>query len=110
MTDGGAGVPSAAGVPGVESDAFSLFEAGAAGSVFEVAGDSLAGEGESSLMTGGAAVGSRIARSFSDDTVKVTRPGDWTDSSAVFSTLSDLRRSLEAAPVLLEGAMAACVV
>ncbi len=76
MTEAGAGVPPAAGVPGVESDAFSGFEAGAAGSVFEVAGESLAGEGESSLTAGGGAAGSTIARSFSGDTVMVIRPDD----------------------------------
>ena len=63
----GAGVPGA-GVFGVESEAFSL-ELGAAGSVFEVAGDSLLSlTGDSSLTDSG----STMRRSFSGDSFKVT--------------------------------------
>ena len=63
-----AGVPGA-GVLGVESEAFSL-EFGAAGSVFEVAGDSLLSlTGDSSSLTDS---GSTMRRSFSGDSFKVT--------------------------------------
>ena len=63
----GAGV-SGAGVLGVESEAFSL-EFGAAGRVFEVAGDSLLSlTGDSSLTDSG----STMRRSFSGDSFKIT--------------------------------------
>ena len=109
MVDGGAGVPLAAGVLGAESVEFSPFTAGR---VLEVAEESLVGE--SSLTAAGA--GSNRARSFLADTFIVTKPGDEVCSSATastfsplaaFSALSDLRRSFEAAPVLLEGGIVA---
>jgi hypothetical protein len=69
MTDGGAGVP-AAGVLGDESEAFSAFEGALAGSVADVAGDSLASlAGEPSLT---AEPGRTMARSFSRLTFRVT--------------------------------------
>jgi len=114
MAGCGAGVPLAAGVPGVESEAFSALEA-AAGRVPEVAGDpfeSLTGE---SSFREAAALGSKTARSRSGGTVRVMKPGDddlvalSADLSALsaLSALSDLRRSLAAVAVLPEGAMAA---
>lgn len=64
----GAGVP-AAGVVGVESDAFSALEFGAAGSVVEVSGDSLDLIGDSSLAKSGSTMG----RSLTGEVLMVTR-------------------------------------
>lgn len=97
VADWAAGVP-AGGELGVESDAISVLELGAA------SGDCLAGV--SSLTKSG----STMACSFWDDTLRVTmwvglgEPAPVTVATAV---LLDLRRSLAAAAFLLEGAIAA---
>ena len=74
MTDG-AGVPPAAGVVGLESEALSPLEVGAACRVADVAGDScdslMSLAGDSSLTDWG----SMISRSLPGETVRVTRPG-----------------------------------
>lgn len=98
-TDWAAGVP-AGGELGVESDALSMFELGAA------AGDSLTGV--SSLTKSG----STMARSFWGVTFRVTTWVDLGGDAAVTEeavvVLLDLRRSLAApAPFLPEGAIAA---
>jgi len=104
--DCGAGVP-AAGVFGVESDAFSV-EFVAAGSVVEVAGDSLASfTGESSLTKSG----STMERSFWDVVLSVmTRElleglPPVMAAVVVVAAVFDFRRSLDAAACLLEGGM-----
>lgn len=83
------GVPLAAGVPGFDSEALSPLDADAAatvsvGSVFEVAGDSLAGD--SSFTE----VGSTIFRRLTGDTLSVVRTED---------LLADFLRSLSFAGV-----------
>ena len=91
-------MPLPAGVAGFESETFSAIDAGAAGKVVEVPGDSsISLGGVSSLTDGGD--GSRMARSLSGETVSVTRPGD--------DLAPDFRRSLEAPAVVLpDGAIA----
>lgn len=118
MGSWGTGVLLPAGVLGDESDAFSVLAVGKAGSVAEVAGDSLAGD---SSLTGAVAVavalalaltlalalaGSRTACSRTTETFIVTRPGRSAALSAALSAFSDLRRSLAAAAALLAGGMA----
>lgn len=98
MSEAGAGVPLPAGVAGLESEAFSAFDAGAAGTVVEVAGDSSASLGGVSSLTDGGE-GSMMARSLSGETVRVTKPGD--------DLAPDFRRSFEAPAVVLpDGAIA----
>lgn len=75
----GAGVPAAAGVFGLESDAFSvLLEAGAAGIVADVAGESLVslGTGDSSFF-GSSSL--RVCLSFSGETTSLTIKLDLTE-------------------------------
>ncbi len=97
VADWSAGVP-AGGELGVESDAFSAPELGAA------AGDCLTGV--SSLTK----FGSRMARSFWGGTLRVTMRlglGDAAVVTAAAVVLLDFRRSLAAAAFLLEGAITA---
>jgi hypothetical protein len=103
----GAGVP-AAGVLGVESDAFSAREFVAAGSVVEVAGESFVSfSGESSF----AKPGSTMARSFWELVRRVTtREGleglpPVIVAVVVAPAVFDFRRSLDAAWCLLDGGM-----
>lgn len=103
MVDWAAGVPAAGGELGVESDAISVLELGAATRVAEVAGDCLAGV--SSLTKSG----STMARSFWGSTLRVMRRLDLEEAALVMAAavLFDFLRSLAAAAVLLEGGIAA---
>lgn len=109
----GAGVPLAAGVAGLESEAFSALETGAAGRVADVAGESFAslGVGVSSFTSDS---GSTIALSLSLGTFRVTvrvglsEPGSGLvlrRASVLPLVLPDLRRSLAMAVLLLEAAI-----
>ena len=104
----GAGVPLAAGVAGLESDAFSA----GAGTVVEVAGESL-----TSSLTGVSSFfrdsGSRMARSFRGLTLRVTMRDDVLSGVVLLRmgvllvvALLDLRRSFVMVAVLLPEAMA----
>lgn len=106
----GAGVPLAAGVAGLESDAFSALEG--AGMVVEVAGESLASSltGVSSFLSDS---GSMMARSFRGSTFKVTMRDDVFSGVVLLrmgvvlvTALPDFRRSLVIVAVLLPDAMA----
>lgn len=105
MTDG-AGVPPLAGVPGLESEPFSGFEAAGTGTGVEVEdGDSLASfMGVSSLLD--CEPGSMIACSRSRETFRVTV---LEDVLLLVAVADDLRRSLAGVADLLEGAMAFAV-
>lgn len=105
----GAGVPLAAGVAGLESDAFSALDG--AGTVVEVAGESLASSlsGVSSFLS---EAGSMMARSFRGSTLRVTmRDGVFSGvvllrmGVVLLTGLPDLRRSFVIVAVLLPGAM-----
>ena len=90
---------------GVESDAFSAFEFGAAGIVVEVAGDSLTSlTGVSSLIDSG----STMARSFLGVVLRVTTSVVLVVEVApvmAAAVVLDFRRSLDTAAFLLEGGM-----
>lgn len=104
IVDEGAGVPLAAGVLGVESEALSALEGAVAWSVALVAGESLAGD---SSLVEGSGVDSNSALSLLAGTLSVTTSDDCDELSSILSTLSclsDLRRSLGPA-FLLEGAI-----
>jgi hypothetical protein len=103
----GAGVP-AAGVLGVESDAFSAREFVAAGIVVEVAGDSFASfRGDSSFANSG----STMARSICEVVRRVTTREPFEGlllvmaAVVVAAAVLDFRRSLDAGACLLEGGM-----
>lgn len=103
MTDG-AGVPPLAGVPGLESEAFSGIEAAGAGTGVELeVGDSLMSlMGVSSLT--GCEAGSMMARSRSGETFRVTVLEE--EEVVVVAVVDDLRRSLAGVADLLWGAIA----
>jgi len=109
----GAGVP-AAGVLGLESDAFSADEFGAAGSVVDVAGDSLASLiGESSLTKSGSMMALRFCGVVLKVTTSLVLEGlpvmaavvAVVAVAAAAAAVFDFRRSLDAAVCLLAGGM-----
>lgn len=108
----GAGVPPAAGVAGLESEAFSALDTGAAGRVVDVAGESFASLGGVSSFTSRDS-GSTIALSLSVGTCNVTVRLDLLAGLVLrrvpllvpLTLPPDLRRSLAMTALLAEDPM-----